>query len=75
MIERNLKLWEEYLPHIEFAYNRSVHSSTHYYPFEVIYGFIPLSPLDLSPFPMNMRVDINGKKKVDFVRALHEMWA
>jgi hypothetical protein len=28
ILKSNLKLWEECLPHIEFAYNRSVHSTT-----------------------------------------------
>jgi transposase InsO family protein len=28
ILKTNLKLWEECLPHIEFAYNRSVHSMT-----------------------------------------------
>src|SRR5438034_2547319 len=28
MIKKNLKEWEECLPHVEFAYNRVVHSTT-----------------------------------------------
>jgi hypothetical protein len=33
VLKTNLKLWEECLPHIEFAYNRSVHSTTKVSPF------------------------------------------
>jgi transposase InsO family protein len=33
ILKKNLKLWEEYLPHIEFAYNRSLHSTTKMSPF------------------------------------------
>ncbi|XP_040955925.1 uncharacterized protein, partial [Gossypium hirsutum] len=52
IIRKNLKTWEECLPHIEFAYNRSVHSATKFSPFEVVYGFNPLTPLDLLPLPL-----------------------
>ncbi|KAK1602139.1 hypothetical protein QYE76_017182 [Lolium multiflorum] len=37
MIKKNLKEWEECLPHVEFAYNRAVHSTTELCPFEVVY--------------------------------------
>ncbi|KAK1684873.1 hypothetical protein QYE76_045721 [Lolium multiflorum] len=37
MIKKNLKEWEECLPHVEFAYNRAVHSTTELCPFEVHY--------------------------------------
>jgi hypothetical protein len=47
----NLNLWEECLPHIDFAYNRSVHSTTKVSPFQVVYGFNPLAPIDLFPLP------------------------
>ena len=47
----NHKSWNEYLPHIEFAYNRVVHKTTNASPFEVIYGFNPLTPMDLLPLP------------------------
>jgi hypothetical protein len=51
ILKTNLKLWEECLPHIEFAYNRSVHSTTKVSPFQVVYGFNPRAPIDLLPLP------------------------
>nr|XP_012466476.1 unnamed protein product [Gossypium raimondii] len=72
IIRKNLKTWEECLPHIEFAYNRSVHSATKFSPFEVVYGFNPLTPLDLLPLPSDKLVHVDGKKKVDFVKQLHQ---
>jgi len=50
-VNKNFKTWEEWLPHVEFAYNRVVHSTTQMSPFEVVYGFNPLTPLDLLPLP------------------------
>jgi hypothetical protein len=51
ILKSNLKLWEECLPHIEFAYNRSVHSTTKLSLFHVVYGFNPRTPIDLLPLP------------------------
>jgi hypothetical protein len=51
VLKTNLKLWEECLPHIEFAYNRSIHSTTKVSPFQVVYGFNPRAPFDLLPLP------------------------
>jgi len=48
---QNIREWEELLTYIEFAYNRVVHSTTSYSPFEIVYGFNPLTPLDLLPLP------------------------
>ena len=72
VIQKNLKTWEECLPFIEFAYNRSVHSTTSYSPFEIVYGFNPLTPLDLLPLPVEERRSLDGKRKAEFVRGLHE---
>jgi hypothetical protein len=47
VLKSNLKLWEECLPHIEFSYNRSMHSTTKVSPFQVVYGFNPRAPIDL----------------------------
>ncbi|WVZ97503.1 hypothetical protein U9M48_043030 [Paspalum notatum var. saurae] len=52
IIKKNIKEWEECLPHVEFAYNRAVHSTTNMCPFEVVYGFKPLAPIDLLPLPL-----------------------
>ncbi|XP_033138902.1 uncharacterized protein LOC117131538, partial [Brassica rapa] len=51
IIKKNLKSWEDCLPHCEFAYNHAVHSATKFSPFEIVYGFNPISPLDLIPLP------------------------
>ena len=71
LIQRNLKNWEECLPHVEFAYNRSVHGATNHSPFEVVYGFNPLTPMDLVPLPME-KANLEGKQRVEFVKNLHE---
>ncbi|KAK1630412.1 hypothetical protein QYE76_004727 [Lolium multiflorum] len=72
MIKKNLKEWEECLPHVEFAYNRAVHSTTELCPFEVVYGFKPITPLDLLPLPIHERVNMEASKRADFVRKIHE---
>ena len=50
----NIKSLEECLSFVEFAYNRAVHSTTHCSPFEVVYGFNLLTPLDLLPIISNV---------------------
>jgi hypothetical protein len=72
IIQNNLKSWEECLPFVEFAYNRTVHSTTGFSPFEIIYGFNPLTPMDLIPLPFEGKVSLDGEKKAKMVRQLHE---
>ena len=72
LISRNLKSWEDLLPFVEFAYNRVVHSTTHTSPFEIIYGFNPLTPIDLIPLPLNKLVSVDSSSKADFVKMLHK---
>uniref|UniRef100_A0A2N9JA32 Integrase catalytic domain-containing protein n=1 Tax=Fagus sylvatica TaxID=28930 RepID=A0A2N9JA32_FAGSY len=72
VVHKNLKTWEDCLPFIEFAYNRAMHSTTSYSPFEIVYGFNPLTPLDLMPLPIDGRSSLDGQKKAELVKSLHE---
>lgn len=72
MIKKNLREWEDCLPDVEFAYNRAVHSTTQLCPFEVVYDFKPIAPLDLLPLPMEERVNMEASKREDFVRNIEE---
>ena len=60
------------LAHVEFAYNRTDYSATKFSSFEIVYGFNPLTPLDLLPLPIDERFSMDGKKKAEFVKQLHE---
>ncbi|KAK7338257.1 hypothetical protein VNO77_18861 [Canavalia gladiata] len=66
IIRKNLKDWENCFPYVEFSYNRVVHTSTSFSPFEIVYGF-----LDVLPFYTNDSLNVDGKKKAEFVQKLH----
>jgi hypothetical protein len=72
VLKKNLKLWEESLPHVEFAYNKVVHSTTKFSPFEIVHGFKHAAPIDLLPLPMQERVNFDARKRAEFVKILHE---
>ncbi|GMI79947.1 hypothetical protein HRI_001664000 [Hibiscus trionum] len=72
IIKKNLKIWEECLPHVEFAYNRSVHTTSGHTPFEVVYGFNPLTLMDLLPLPADQIVNKDRLNKTEFVKKLHQ---
>jgi len=73
IIQKNLKSWEECLPFVEFVYNRIVHSTTSFSPFKIVYGFNPLTPIDLIPLPFEEKVSLDDEKKTKMVRQLHEV--
>ena len=65
VINKNLKTWEDCLPFIDFAYNRAMHTTTFFSPFEVVYGFNPITPLDLMPLPINERDSWMEKRRLN----------
>jgi len=60
-----------FLSFIEYAYNRSVHFTTKFSPFEIIYGCNPWTPLDLLSLPVDERVSFDGSRKAHVVKYLH----
>ena len=71
IIKKNIKTQEEYLPHIEFAYNHIVHSATKFSPFEIVYYFNSLTLLDLPSIPLSEHASLDGQKKAKFVKQIH----
>jgi len=71
MIKNNLREWEECLPHVEFAYNQVVHSTTQMCPFEVVFGFKPITPFDLLPLPLQERANMEASKRAEYVKQIH----
>ena len=49
-----------------------MHSTTGFSPFKIVYGFNPLTPMDLIPLPFEEKVSLDGEKKAKMVRQLHE---
>jgi hypothetical protein len=72
ILKSNIKLWEECLPHIEFAYNRSVHSTMKLIPFQVVYGFNPRAPIDLLPLPPSETTYFDASQRSEFILKMHE---
>ncbi|XP_075101810.1 uncharacterized protein LOC142177238 [Nicotiana tabacum] len=51
---------------------RYAHSSMGKSPFEVVYGFNPLTTLDLIPLPMSDVVNVDGKNRAEALKRVHE---
>jgi len=41
LVKKNLKSWEDCLPHVEFAYNHAMHSATKFSPLKLFMVLIP----------------------------------
>jgi hypothetical protein len=72
VLKTNLKLWEECLPHIEFAYNRSVHSTMKVSSFQVVYGFNSRAPIDLLPLPLSKMTCFDASQRSKFILKMHK---
>jgi hypothetical protein len=72
VLKKNIKMWEDCLPHVEFDYNRSVHSTTEMCPFEIVYGFLPRAPIDLIPLPSSEKLNFDATQCAELMLKLHE---
>jgi hypothetical protein len=72
LIKWNIKEWEECLPIAKYAYNRARHSTTSMSPFEVVYGFNLLSPLDILPLPLQERINMDVSARASYLKKVHE---
>ena len=72
LIKKNIKEWEACLPIAEYAYNRARYSTTGKSPFEVVYGFNPLSPLDILPLPLQERTNLDASARASYIKKMHE---
>jgi hypothetical protein len=60
------------LPHIEFAYNRSLHSIAKLCPFEIVYGFVTRAPIDLITIPHSEIMNFDASRHAELIIKLHE---
>ena len=72
VLDKNLKRWEDCLPHVEFAYNHATHSSTKMCPFQIVYGYIPRAPIDLFSLDAADAPHIDVVAHVEHMINLHE---
>ena len=60
------------MPNVEFVYNKVVHNTTNCSTFEIVYGFNPLTSLDLLSMPNISACKHKDAHKVDCVKKLYE---
>ena len=71
ILKKNIKIWEDCLHHMEFAYNRSLHSTTKMCPFQIVYGLIPRAPIDLMPLPTFEKLNFDATQHAELMLELH----
>lgn len=71
-IKGNCKPWEDILPYVQFAYDRSVHSSTGFSLSDTVCDSKPVTPLDIVALPVNEIASLDGVHKGEMVKNIHE---
>nr|GEW85494.1 hypothetical protein [Tanacetum cinerariifolium] len=71
LIGDNAKEWDLILPQAKFAYNRSVNRTTGKSPFVVVYGWNPITLLDLVRIPEVGRFSEEGADQSEQIKELH----
>lgn len=57
---------------VDFSYNRVIHSPIGLTPFEIFYGFNPLTFLNFTLLYQNVEISLDGEKLVKSMKKLHE---
>jgi hypothetical protein len=60
------------LPHVEFGYNRSFHSTTKMCPFKIVYGLLPRAPIDLMHLASSEKLNFDAKQHAELMLKMHE---
>ncbi|KAL6191520.1 hypothetical protein ACLB2K_037910 [Fragaria x ananassa] len=63
--------WDLTFSQAEFSYNMSKNRTTGKCPFEIVYGVIPNSPLDLLPLPISNRFSGDAEDMAEHIKELH----
>jgi hypothetical protein len=64
-------MWEECLPHVEFSYNRSLHSTTKMCPFKIVYDFLPRALINLMLLPSSEKLNFDATQRAELMLRLH----
>jgi len=71
LVKKNIKAWDELLPHAEFAFNQAPSKATHLSPFQVVYGYNLKTPLDHTPIPIPSKFSWEAEKRAKEIKDLH----
>src|SRR4051812_30294515 len=71
-IGKSIRQWDLLLPQVEFAYNNSINRTTGCSPFEIVYGVMPTTPLDLVPIPTDSKFSSDAEERARQIKKLHE---
>ncbi|KAH9763650.1 Endonuclease [Citrus sinensis] len=72
LVGDNLKMWDQKLYQVEFAYNRAVKRSTGLSPFQVNYGYNPQAPIDLASVLDLVRKSSKAEDFIEQLKKIHE---
>jgi len=60
------------LPHVEFAYNRTP-TKAGPSPFRVVHGIDPISPLDLTVRPLDLKPSADAAGRMEEIQKIYEL--
>ncbi|PKU66055.1 hypothetical protein MA16_Dca017376 [Dendrobium catenatum] len=71
-VGKNIRQWDLILAQVELAFNRSVNQATKRTPFEIAYGYNPITPLDLIPITTTPVFSADGEQRSREIQQLHK---